>query len=148
MINTINIDKIYSETYSFLNILGKEYIDKIPIDIYNKIKNERDINYNPIIKMNKSFEENAMTKETLALIAALNLKYWCENNEEKSKLKNEYVSNSMLERKKVNDIFKNKKESKNKIIKEEKTDMVKYKKNPISLIIKRFRNIIDTIIKK
>ena len=38
MENTVK--DIYSEVYAILNMLGKEYINKLPKDIYNIIKEE------------------------------------------------------------------------------------------------------------
>ena len=44
MENTVK--DIYSEVYAILNMLGKEYINKLPNDIYNIIKEEKSTEYN------------------------------------------------------------------------------------------------------
>ena len=44
-----NIDKkAYSELYAILQMLGKEYIDKIPEKIYKTIEKRKDAAYNPV----------------------------------------------------------------------------------------------------
>ena len=42
MVNTVKIPRAYSEVYSFLNTLGSEYIYKIPEEIYNTVKENRE----------------------------------------------------------------------------------------------------------
>lgn len=44
MINIANIPKAYSEVYALLNVVENEYVKKIPKNIYNSIKNNRDFN--------------------------------------------------------------------------------------------------------
>ena len=96
MIGTANIPKAYSEVYSFLNALGSDYINKIPAQIYNTIKNNRDIGYSPKYDKTQTINEDNISKEALSLISAINLQYWstCEN--EKNELKREYINNKML----------------------------------------------------
>lgn len=82
---------IYNEVYTFLNILGKEYLDKIPSNIYERIKKERIPNYN--IKIN--YDENIadqISEDALAFISYLNLKYWA-TEEEKEELMKIYAQN-------------------------------------------------------
>ena len=43
----IKTKEIYSEVYQVLNLLGDEYINKLPRSLYNMIKEKRDINYIP-----------------------------------------------------------------------------------------------------
>ena len=87
MINSAKISRAYSEVYSFLNALENYYISKIPDAIYDTIKENRDKNYNPVFKDNEIIKKNDISQEGLSLIAAINLQYWCNNPEEKLKLK-------------------------------------------------------------
>ena len=41
------------------------------------------MNYNPEYKVNQKMTNDVISKEALALIAALNLQYWCEDEKEK-----------------------------------------------------------------
>ena len=97
MINTVNITRAYSEVYEFINALGEEYIQKIPKRVFETIKNNRDINYSPNFNANIPLKEGQISHEALALIAALNLEYWCQSEEEKKELKQIYVNNSKKE---------------------------------------------------
>ena len=47
MVYERNMKIAYSEVYIFLNILGKSYINKISKKVFETIKNNRDLNYNP-----------------------------------------------------------------------------------------------------
>lgn len=86
MVNTVKIPRAYSEVYSFLNTLGSEYIYKIPEEIYNTVKENRDKEYNPVYQKEQTLKEGMLSIEALSLIAALNLQYWC-SDEEKKELK-------------------------------------------------------------
>lgn len=147
MVSTISIPKAYSEVYSFLNTLGSEYIKKIPEKIYNTIKDNRDKEYNPIYKKDQSLKEGMLSIEALSLIAALNLQYWCNNDEEKRELKEKYLDNTIKEQEKYSydNLFKNKKENP-KVIKEnitEEVDLVEYKES----ILKKIWNKLISIFK-
>ena len=50
------------------------------------IDKERDINYEPIIDENKPLNEQNILKESRAMIAMLELDYWCETDEEIAEL--------------------------------------------------------------
>ena len=82
MENTVK--DIYSEVYAILNMLGKEYINKLPNDIYNIIKEEKSTEYNPIYATTVALDKQDVKKETISIIAFLHLNYWC-NEEEKIK---------------------------------------------------------------
>lgn len=101
--------RAYSEVYSFINALGNEYKDKIPCKIYETIRDNRDKDYNPIITKEKNIKKGMLSHEALSLISALNLQYWCNDNEEKKKLKEKYIENTKKEQEKYSygNLFKN-----------------------------------------
>lgn len=66
----------YREIYLILNKLGKEYIDKIPPNIYQYIVENMDT---------ETDQNNRISKETISFIAALHYKYWLQNKQEKEK---------------------------------------------------------------
>lgn len=113
MINVANTSKAYSEVYSFLNTLGVEYISKIPNNIYTIIEEFRDKEFHPQYSIDQKVTSDTFSKEALALIAALNLQYFCKNTEEKRELKMAYLKNTEIEREKYNtdNIFKKKQEN-------------------------------------
>ena len=90
MENTVK--DIYSEVYAILNMLGKEYINKLPKDIYNIIKEEKSTEYNPVYETTVTLDKQDVKKETISIIAFLHLNYWC-NEEEKIKLRELFDEN-------------------------------------------------------
>lgn len=87
----IKTKETYSEVYSVLELLGEDYIRKLPSKMYNMIEEERLKEYNPSYSM--PLKKESIKKEALAIIAVLHLNYWCETEEEKSRLNNLFENN-------------------------------------------------------
>ena len=84
-----NMNIVISELYAFINILGDEYKNKIPKDIYNfiekiSLKNNR-IKFDTEIDIVSQFRG----KGTLEMISYFNLMYWVSENEKKELLLND-----------------------------------------------------------
>jgi len=132
MINIANTSRAYSEVYSFLNTLGEQYISKVPSKIYSVIEDFRDKTYNPQYSINQEVTTNTFSKEALALIAALNLQYFCKDGNVKQELKTTYFKNAEIEKERYNpdNIFVKKEESmkleQEETLKQE-TQLVEYK---------------------
>ena len=94
MENTVK--DIYSEVYAILNMLGKEYINKLPNDIYNIIKEEKSSEYNPVYATTVSLDRQVVKKESISIIAFLHLNYWCDE-EEKIKLRELFDENEEIQ---------------------------------------------------
>ena len=144
MINIANNTKAYSEVYSFLNALGEEYINKIPKSVYSIIRDNRDKSYNPTYSKDQNVEKNLFSKEALALIAALNLQYFCTDEIQKKELKSIYLKNDEIEKEKYNpdNIFKNNQIKKEEPIEEKHLELVEYKEyNFIQKIINKIKEI-------
>ena len=72
-----NIDKrAYSELYAILQMLGKEYIDKIPEKIYKVIENRKDDTYNPIYNDMEEVLEGRVKRKTVSMLALLDYNYF------------------------------------------------------------------------
>ncbi len=133
----------YSEIDTFIELLDEYNKNKIPQKLRLFFKKNKDINYIKEINPNRPIDEQNLKNETLALIAMLNLKYWCESEEEKERLKSIYEKNEikyqeeLREKYNPDNIFKNKEE---KTESEEipNTAIVEYKKDTIFEKIKRF----------
>ena len=78
--------KIYSEVYSILQLLGQEYIRKLPEKLINHIKKNRLLSYNPFYTLEKDLAKQDIQKESIALIALMNYKYWAKDNKEKKEI--------------------------------------------------------------
>lgn len=85
--------QIYTEVYSILELLGKQYINKIPKSLYNMIQsNVIDVN-NLKYKSLKEINKNNIHKESLSMIALIHSNYWCESQEEKDNLESIFINN-------------------------------------------------------
>ena len=111
----IKTKETYSEVYSILNMLGENYITKIPSKLYQMIKEEKSNEYNPQYDFTIALEQQNIKKEALSMIALFHLNYWCNSEAEKWELRdllkeNEIKYQSEL-REKYNpdNIFKNRK---------------------------------------
>ena len=85
--------EVYSEVYSILNLLGENFIKKLPKSLYEMIKKEKSSSYNPQYSASLKLEEQDIKKESLSMIALFHLNYWCENEEEKEELKRIFSEN-------------------------------------------------------
>lgn len=89
------------------------------------------MNYNPEYKVNQKMTNDVISKEALALIAALNLQYWCEDEKEKVRLKQKYIENGKIEQEKYSyeNLFKKDEKDENSNVedKQQETEMIEYK---------------------
>ena len=88
-----NDKKIYSEVYSVLNLLGEEYINKLPAKLFEFIKNKRIKTYNPEYTLEVDLDKQNIQKDSLTMLAIINYKFWTQNEEEKRELFNLFKNN-------------------------------------------------------
>lgn len=93
MIISINTREAYAEVDNFIECLDLYDKNKIPEIIRKYFKKEKSKNYNKIIDANQPIKNQNLKDETLAIIAMLNLKYWCDDEEEKKRLMTIYSAN-------------------------------------------------------
>lgn len=101
---SINTRNAYAEVDNFIECLDLYYKNKVPDDIKEYFKKEKSKNYNKMIDVNQPIKNQNLMDETLAIIAMLNLKYWCDDEEEKKRLINIYLENE----RKIHDELKEK----------------------------------------
>lgn len=136
----------YSEIDEFLDLLSPEKRNKIPQKLQGLFKDEKDKNYVKGINPNVPIKDQELKKETLSIIALLNLQYWCDNEAEKERLKKIYADNEkkyqdMLQEKyNPDNIFKNK-QSQNLAENTEETSLVPIKEK--NFILKLFDKILN-----
>ena len=140
----IKTKEIYSEVYQVLNLLGNEYINKLPNSLLNMLKEKRNINYNPQYIEDIPLNKQNIKKETLAIIALLHLNYWCENEKEKTELKQALKNNEDRYQQEIrnkynpeNMFIKNKQE---KIV-ENQVSLIEYKEPLFKKIIRKIKSI-------
>lgn len=146
---SVNTRQAYAEIDSFIDLLDEYNKNKIPEKLREYFKNEKDEKYIKKINPNQSIQRQNLKEETLALIAMLNLQYWCENEDEKERLKKIYAQNEkkyqdiIQEKYNIDNIFKKNEEIiENK--QEQKNDMqiVVYKNSTLKRIIKKILNFL------
>lgn len=126
-----SIARAYAEVDTILSLMEKKNIDKIPKKLIELFKSEKMENYSPNIQPYIPLTEQNLQSKTLALLAMLNLHYWCESETEKQELIKLYADNDKKReeelRNKYNpdNLFKNKKIE--TIEKEENTELIEYK---------------------
>ena len=112
MVVSINTRQAYSEIDEFLRLLSNEQRNKIPQKLRELFNQERDKEYIKRIDPTIPIKEQNLKEETLAIIALLNLQYWCEDENEKQRLKEVYAKNEQIyqemlqEKYNPNDLFK------------------------------------------
>ena len=93
---SINTRKAYSEIDEFLGLLSEEQRNKIPKKLREFFKEEKDQEYKKGINPNIAIKNQDLKEETLGIIALLNLQYWCEDENEKQRLKEVYEKNEQV----------------------------------------------------
>lgn len=108
-----------TEVSEILAFIDTEYIKKIPVDVLIYIDNNKSDEYHFETDLNKSFNEQSLSKETLAFLGWLSVNFFCDSEEEKStiekvldeheqeyriNIKQKYSPNGVLS---GNEIFKN-----------------------------------------
>lgn len=131
---SINTRQAYSEINEFLGLLNDEQRNKVPQKLRDLFLKERDDTYIKNINPRIPIKDQNLKEETLALIALLNLQYWCEDEAEKQRLRNVYSKNEevyqemLREKFNPNDIFKKKNIGKEEKKEVQNLQMVEYKK--------------------
>ena len=144
MENTVK--DIYSEVYAILNMLGKEYINKLPKDIYNIIKEEKSSEYNPVYATTVALDRQVVKKESISIIAFLHLNYWCDE-EEKIKLRelfdeNEYKYQEELKQQEEQEV-----EQEDEEIQDDNNE-IEIGKEFLSMIVYKEENFVQKIFNK
>lgn len=137
----------YSEVYEILNLLDNKYISKVPKNIIDFFEEERMKEYKPEINLDIPLTEQKLKRKTMILLSILNLDYWCENEDEKKKAKEQFIINENEKRKlakKYNpdNLFKKQKENK---LQNEKIELIEYKKDNF---VKRIFDKIKRLLRK
>lgn len=144
---SINTRKAYSEIDEFLELLSDEQRNKIPQKLREFFKEEKDQEYKKGIDPNIAIKNQNLKEETLGIIALLNLQYWCEDENEKQRLKDVYARNEQVYQEMLqvtfnpDDIFE-KRISNEKKEQEENTQIVEYKEPIIKRIFNRILKFI------
>lgn len=145
-----NNSKAYSEVYEIVNMIEKEYLDRIPKKVLLFFDEARDKEYKPIIDANKPLNEQNLQRDTLIFLAILDLNYWCDSEDEKKELLEMFNKNTELkikeqkeleEKYNQDNLFK-KRQLVSEFENNETLSMIKYKEsNIIKKILTKIRNM-------
>lgn len=148
---------VYSEVYGILNMLGENYIKLIPIKLYNFIKENKSIKYNPNFDNSIPLEQQNISKNATAFICMLHYNYWCTTEEEKAKMDKvlQYNQNKKMEElsKYKDDLFgKNETKTFQNQTMENNVENANYEQVPVVIqketIFTRFINFFKKLFKK
>ena len=123
----------YSEVYEILNLLDKDYKEKVPDKVRTFFEEERLKDYKPEIDTDTPLIDQNLKRETIVLLAILNLNYWCDTPEEKQEILDELSNNEkekkeLLEKYNPDNLFKKRPEEKQEFAHTEELSVVEYKK--------------------
>lgn len=142
------LSNVYSEVYAVLCLMDSQYIDKIPNQLMELVRSEKNEKYAPNIKIDIPLDEQGLQRKTLAFLAMLNLNYWCENEKEKQELLEMYSENDRIAETELQEIYnpenifhKKKQEKINSDEKQENTQMIESEEKSIfKKILKKIMN--------
>lgn len=136
----INADT-YSEVYEILSCMNKSIVMKVPFEILQVIKENRNMDYTSKIDKDDLFNLNNISKDTVNVLAWLDVNYWI-SNEKKENLKVAFKNDIKTSKGEEISDFENMKRRNNKIITDE--NQVKVYKEPIIYrIINKIRKLIN-----
>ncbi|MBR3324909.1 MAG: hypothetical protein IKG14_02535 [Clostridia bacterium] len=110
----MSLARAYAEVDNILSCMETRYVDKVPKKLRDIFKYNRLKGYNPIISKDIPLNEQKLERKTFAILAMLDLQYWCENEVEKQELLKAYSNNDKKHQEELNqkynsdDLFKNK----------------------------------------
>ena len=93
---SLNTRQAYSEVAEFLSLLSDNQRNEIPEKLREFFKREKDKEYVKNINTSIPIKDQKLKEETLAIIALLNLQYWCKDEEEKKRLQAIYAQNQRI----------------------------------------------------
>ncbi|MBR1539963.1 MAG: hypothetical protein IJ629_02110 [Clostridia bacterium] len=73
--------RVYSEVYEFINLLDREYIDKIPKQLMDFFRENRDKTYSKNINPWMDIQSQNLRRDTILIINVINYKYWADDKE-------------------------------------------------------------------
>ena len=134
----------YAEIDEILNLLEDKYREKVPEKVRTFFKEEKMFDYKPTIDVNTPLIQQNLKRETMVLLAILNLNYWCENEKEKQRFlneldKNEEEKKELEEKYNPDNLFKKKQDEST----ENNLQIIEYKKpNFIQILLTKIKKIL------
>lgn len=140
-----------TEVFEILSYMNRETVMKIPFEILNIIKENRNINYVSKIDKNDMFNPNNLSEDAISILSWLDLEYLASNESKEEKLKiyqenEELYQQKLKEKYNADKIFKNYEQYDYKLndemCNEQNNKMIKYKNNIFFKIYKKIRTLL------
>ncbi len=135
MLKIENYPKAYVEVLDILTEISKQDLEKIPQDFLNLLEKNKDKNYIFERDNKKAFEEQKIMRETKAILAYIFVNYWSTSKQKEIIIqkfnKDIKLHEKLKEEQYSKEVFKDKKENKEKSItynNEKNIQLIKYKK--------------------
>lgn len=145
---TVETRKAYYEILILLKYLPFRYTKMLPKKMLKLFEMEKIENKEFIIDLKNPINKEFLSKETLAILAMLNYKYWCQDETEKKKLYEIYNLNEekyqkeLIQKYDIEEIFNKRKTSKVIYNGTANTSLIEYKENFFQKIINKIKQII------
>lgn len=142
--------EVCTEISTIIKYMPKEYQNKIPTNVMEFFEKNKTNNYKVNINPNNIFDKSNIKEETLAIIAMLNIKYWCPNENLKKQLIKKYDENEKQYQQEIREtyntdnLFKNRNNSQlyTDRVSTEETAIVEYKeKNFLQRLFEKIKNL-------
>lgn len=140
----------YSEIYEILNLMEDEDKERVPQEVRDFFEEQRMKEYKPKIRTDIPLTEQNLKRETVVLLTILVINYWCDSEEEKQSFideleKNEKIKMELQEKYSPDNLFKNKKKSKENVVMEQvkNVELIKYNESIFTKLKEWFRKIFN-----
>ena len=139
--------KAYAEVDVILSYMKNTYVEKIPKKMRELFKNEKLQGYEPNINPKIPLDEQNLQRKTYAILALLNLNYWCKDENEKKELIAIYAENDKKREAELREKYNPDNLFKKKELQEENVEQKNVEENT-ALIEYRESNLLKRIINK
>ena len=144
-----DIKMAYCEVDIILEQMEEEYVNKVPSELRKLFKEQKRMDYSPEIKADIPLADQNLMRKTIAILAMLNLNYWCEDEKEKQELIRMYSENDrkreeeLREKYNPDNLFKKKDIEVEEVTENtESTELIEYKKeNFFKMILRKIFSI-------
>ena len=142
---TLEYRQSLKEFNIILNLMGQDYINKLPNKLLSFIQNNMDDSYISDINVNTPLNEQVLKDDTKVLLSLIYRNYWCDEETKKELLEEDAYIEQEHEKEKYekynpDNVFKNKTQN---IISEEpiaeNTSLVEYKESIFVKIVNWFK---------
>ena len=142
--------EVCTEISTIIKYMPKEYQNKIPTNVMEFFEKNKTNNYKVNINPNNIFDKSNIKEETLAIIAMLNIKYWCPNENLKKQLIKKYDENEKQYQREIREtyntdnLFKNRNNSQlyTDRVSTEESAILEYKeKNFLQRLFEKIKNL-------